>query len=423
MMSEWHPAAAILSSPQRRSQLILMLCLPGLPVTLASVCRNNGVDDALARQDIAEVAQEIQRYHRLAIAENAEGQLALSGTPLDQRLCLLHGLRRALRLSPDFVQGWFAQQLRQHLLSGLPDKALYDERNLGALIAHAAKTLTRQFSERDGQLMLLYLQYALVHRSPLQLTPAQQRWLAAKNEYTLALQIVACWQKRGWQATGESDAAQLALLFSQLHMPSAAALLGDHERQLHAAVEQLIANFEQLAGMRFHHPAGLSEKLYSHLAQALERGLFGIGIDGDLTEDIASHYPRLMRTTRAALAGVEQQYGLQFSSEELGLVAVIFGAWLMQDGALQEKQVLLLTGDNPQLEQQIERQLRELTLLPIAIRYLDVVDFQRSSAPKGIALVITPYATPLPLYSPPLIHAELPLGEHQQLSIRALLES
>lgn len=422
-MSEWHPAAAVLSSPQRRCQLTLMLCLPHPRVTLASVCRYGGVDDALARQDIAEVAEEIQRYHRLTVSTDDLGQLVLSGAPLDQRLCLLHGLRRALRLSPEFVHGWFAQQLRQHLQQGLPDKALYDEHNLQALIAHASKTLVRQFSPRDAQIMLLYLQYSLIHRCEPQLTPAQLGWLASRTEFQLAMQIVSCWQKRGWQASEESDAALLALLFSQLHIPTAAVRQSEHERRLHEAVEQLIIRFEQLAGMQFRHPAGLSEKLYAHLAQALERSLFGIGIDGELTADIASHYPRLVRTTRAALAALEQQYGLLFSPEELGLVAVIFGAWLMQDGALQEKQVLLLTGDDPQLEQQIERQLRELTLLPLTIKYLDVSEFQLTSAPKGTALVITPYATPLPLYSPPLIHAELPLGEHQQLSIRALLES
>lgn len=77
---------------------------------------------------------------------------------------------------------------------------------------------------------------------------------------------------------------------------------------------------------------------------------------------------------------------------------------------------------NPELERQIEQQLRELMLLPLNIKYQNVNDFQRDSAPPGITLIITPYATSLPLYSPPLIHAELPLGEHQQQSIRALLE-
>lgn len=87
----------------------------------------------------------------------------------------------------------------------------------------------------------------------------------------------------------------------------------------------------------------------------------------------------------------------------MGLIAIIFGVWLMQERSLQEKQVLLLTGHDRDLERQVEQQLRELTL---NIKYQDVADFQRHSAPKGIALVITPYATPLTVYSPLLIHAE-----------------
>jgi hypothetical protein len=42
----------------------------------------------------------------------------------------------------------------------------------------------------------------------------------------------------------------------------------------------------------------------------------------------------------------------------------------MQEYALQEKQILLLTRNNPQLEEHVEQQVRELTLLPLHIKYL-----------------------------------------------------
>ena len=185
----------------------------------------------------------------------------------------------------------------------------------------------------------------------------------------------------------------------------------------------MITRFQLLSGMRFSNEQGLCSQLYTHLAQALERSLFGVGIDNNLTEEVTRLYPKLLRTTKAAVSDFEQEYALTFSEEEMGLIAIIFGGWLMQENALQEKQVLLLTGKNPQLEQEVEQQVRELTLLPLNIKYLDVAEYQHHSAPKGIALVITPYATPLPLYSPPLIHAELPLQSHQQHRIRMLLES
>ena len=95
----------------------------------------------------------------------------------------------------------------------------------------------------------------------------------------------------------------------------------------------------------------------------------------------------------------------------------------MQENTLQEKQVLLLTDDDRLLEQEIEQQLREMTLLPLNISYQSTAAFQQQGAPKAVSLVISPYAITLPLYSPPLVHAELPISVHQQQRIRLLLES
>lgn len=107
----------------------------------------------------------------------------------------------------------------------------------------------------------------------------------------------------------------------------------------------------------------------------------------------------------------------------MSLVAVIFGAWLMQENDLHEKQVVLLTGDDKACEALIEQQLRELTLLPLNIRYLTLQTFQKEGAPREASLVITPYPTALPLFSPPLIHAVETLNAQQQEHIRAMLES
>lgn len=422
MMSTHSPEMSVLSSPQRRCHLLLMLCLPESFVTVESVCQLNGVDHAVTRQDIAEVAEEIQRYHHLAIEQDERGALRLRGTHLDQRLCLLHHLRRALRLSPAFIHNTFSAAIKQQLQTLPVDKALYDEHNLVALTQYCSLHLGREFSARDSQFLQIWLRYALAWHCQPDFTAQQLLWLEGRPEFSLAQAIARCWHKRGYQA-GINEVALLALLFSQLHIPQVQHILSAHERQLLQSVELLIQRFQALSGMVFSNDAGLSAQLYTHLAQALERTLFSIGIDHNLVEDIAQQYPRLLRTTREAIAALEQQYRVQFTDEEMGLIAIIFGAWLMQESALQEKQVLLLIGRDSELEQQVERQLRELTLLPLTIKYQDVADFQRHSAPKGIALVITPYATPLPLYSPPLIHAELPLGEHQQRSIRLLLES
>ncbi|MCX8956798.1 stationary phase inducible protein CsiE [Erwinia psidii] len=417
------PDPSAFSSPQRQSHLLLLLYLPQTTVTLASLSELNRVDQSVTRQDIAEVATEIQRYHRLVLNEDTRGNYRIDGAELDQRLCLLHWLRRALRVTPDFVQHHFAPAVKQQLNALGIGKALYDEHNLQALVHYCANQLSRDFSERDRQFLPLFMQHSLGRRAHIEFSNAQLYWLSARPEHQVALKVVRHWQKRCKVAPDDSEVMLFALVFSQLCTPVADNICHEHERRLLSAVRQMIADFQKLSAMRFSDEQGLCAQLYTHLSQAMERSLFAIGIDNGLTEEVVRLYPRLLRTARQTVADIEQLYKLHFTLEEVALIAIIFGAWLMQENALQEKQVLLLTGKDRQLEIDVEQQLRELTLLPLNIKYLDVEAYQRDSAPGGIALVISPYATSLPLYSPPLIHAELPLQSHHQERIRMLLES
>ncbi|TGD35090.1 stationary phase inducible protein CsiE, partial [Salmonella enterica subsp. enterica serovar Poona] len=120
---------------------------------------------------------------------------------------------------------------------------------------------------------------------------------------------------------------------------------------------------------------------------------------------------------------VEAQYASHYTEQETGLLALNFGSWLMQDNELHERQIVLLVDKNDALETHIEQQLRELTLLPLNIRRISLQAFQKEGCPRGVALIVTPYATPLPLFSPPLIHADRALTAHQQQQIRKILES
>lgn len=423
MMRDAPPSAPLFSGSQRRCHLLLALYLPDSAVTLDSLCQLNGVDRQLARQDIAEVGEEIQRYHQLDIHPLHDGSYQLKGAELDLRLCLLHWLRRALRQSPAFVEQQFAPAIRQWLKTRQIEKAVCDEKNLQALIQHCAGRLNRCFTERDRQLLQLFMQFSLCQQSYADFTPSQQQWLASKAERLAAEDVVIHWQKRCRTAPHPNEIDFYALLFSILHAPTIDNIRHENERQLMQSVRQLIERFQTLSGKQFGDEHGLSSQLYTHLAQALDRSHFSIGIDNTLTEEIIRLYPRLLRTTCRAMAPFEADYDVHFSPQESGLIAIIFGAWLMQESVMQEKQVLLLTGNNHQLEQEIEQQLRELTLLPLNINYQDMHEFQREGAPKEITLVISPYATPLPLFSPPLIHAELPLSETQQHRIQSLLEA
>ncbi|ELQ6106205.1 stationary phase inducible protein CsiE [Cronobacter turicensis] len=420
------PPPSVLSSPQRRCQALLMLYLPGQTITPEMLGRLNGVDGAIARQDIAETGDEIKRYHRLSIITQQDGSYRIEGTALDRRLCLLHWLRRALRLCPQFIQQHFTPALKNELRQHGIATALYDDTNLHALVNLCARRLNRQFEARDVQFLRLYLQYCLVQhhygQTP-EFTEPQQLWMRARAEFLAAQEIVRHWQRRVAQSPHVNEHCLLALLFMMLRTPDPLRDAHPEDHRLRHAVLSLIARFRELSGMAFSDEQGLADQLYTHLCQALDRSLFGIGIDNALPEEINRLYPRLMRTTRKAFDRFEEEYRVTFSDEEVGLVAVIFGAWLMQEADLHEKQVLLLTGNDAQLEAEIEQQLRELTLLPLNIKHLTLHTFQQEGAPKEVALIVTPYTTSLPLFSPPLIHATLPLGEQQQQRIREILEA
>lgn len=417
---------SVLSAPQRRCRVLLTLFQPGQIATTETFSALNGVDDEIAREDITETGLEIQRYHRLAITTGQNGRYRIEGAALNQRLCLLHWLRRGLRICPTFITQQFTPALKTELKRRGIARTLYDDTNLHALINLCSRRLQKPFECRDVQFLRLFLQYCLLqHHAGIApaFNPLQKQWVQSCAEYPLALEIGRHWQRRVMQNAPPDETLFMALLFSMIRIPDPIHDNHQQDRRLRLAVARLVLRFREMGQVRFSDEQGLNDQLYVHLAQALSRSLFAIGIDNTLPEEFSRLYPRLVRTTRDALAGFESEYGVRFSDEETGLVAVIFGAWLMQENDLHEKQIVLLTGNNGELEAHIEQQLRELTLLPLNIKHVPTQTFQKEGSPRGVALIVTPYATPLPLFSPPLIHADLSLTAHQQQQIRKILES
>lgn len=63
------------------------------------------------------------------------------------------------------------------------------------------------------------------------------------------------------------------------------------DQRLRRAIVRMIARFRAQTGMNFSDEQGLTDQLYIHLAQALDRSLFDIGIDNSLPEEIHRLYP------------------------------------------------------------------------------------------------------------------------------------
>ncbi|MFV8768283.1 stationary phase inducible protein CsiE, partial [Yersinia enterocolitica] len=104
-----------LSGQQRRCHMLLMLFMPASTVHLDTISQFNGVEQPTTRQDIAEVANEIQRFYHLQLSANADDSCLIQGNRLDKRLCLIHWLRRGVRYCPEFVEHYFAPRLYEAL--------------------------------------------------------------------------------------------------------------------------------------------------------------------------------------------------------------------------------------------------------------------------------------------------------------------
>lgn len=222
-------------------------------------------------------------------------------------------------------------------------KTFYDGRNLDALVRHCVNRLTRNFSNRDHQFLTLFMQHSLGRHVRTEFTAAQIAWLSSRPEQRVALEMVRHWQKRCEVVPDDSEVMLLALMFSQLHTPLSEHACHQHGYRLLSDIKQMVVHFQQLSALRFSDEQGLCAQLYTHLIQTPERSLCTIDIDNSLAEEMVRLYPRLLRTTRETVLYIEEGYNLCLLQQEIALIAIIFGALL---------------------EQEIEQQLRELTLLP-----------------------------------------------------------
>ncbi len=71
----------------------------------------------------------------------------------------------------------------------------------------------------------------------------------------------------------------LALLFMMLRTPDPVLDKHQQDQRLRRAIVRMVARFRSQTGMNFSDEQGLTDQLYIHLAQALDRSLFEIGID------------------------------------------------------------------------------------------------------------------------------------------------
>ncbi|EIH9429122.1 stationary phase inducible protein CsiE, partial [Escherichia fergusonii] len=213
---------SVLSAPQRRCHILLTLFQPGLVTTTETLSKLNGVDVEIVSKDLNETSREIAGYHQLTIKTAQNGGFRIEGTELNQRLCLLHWLRRGLRLCPAFINEQFTPALKNALKQCGIERTLYDDTNLRALINLCARRLNMQFGDRDMQFLQLFWQYCLLNHHAGQtpdFTPLQQQWMQSCAAWPFALELSRFLHRRAMRNVPREESLFIALLFTLLRVP------------------------------------------------------------------------------------------------------------------------------------------------------------------------------------------------------------
>ena len=236
-----------LSAQQRRCNLLLMLYAPLPAVQLEKVSQINGVDLKTTQQDVAQLSLDIQRLHQLEIVTSHDHHCRLQGGLLNQRLCLIQYLRRAIRSNPNFIHQHFTPLFTRHLAQTADfDSSRYD-RQFPTLITTISRQLHREFSSRDEQFLHIYLQYCLwqnLEIPQLQLSDSQQQWLRDKPEFSAASLIFSQLQKLFSKGIAECERDFFTLLLTLIKNHSYDSSGSREDQKLMHAIRELVASFQ-----------------------------------------------------------------------------------------------------------------------------------------------------------------------------------
>lgn len=424
MSEDRHPPPA-LSRSQRQSYLTLLLLIADQSLNAVQLQLPDMPALPETEEDLPLLTDILHNNYQLQLVTLPGEGYRLTGSELQKRICLFSHFRRLLRQAPSLAE-IIALKVEQRMQSRKIGLLAFDEGTLRQLIpAPLPSQMCNHLNASSALLLQLVLNYSFASAERVRFNTRQREWLGAKEWLPMAKNIASYCQHQGMSPTllPEDEVRFLTLLLTLLDTPSGNLQHGHLQTQLMAATGQLITRFGRLSSIDMSGHLSLQHRLYCHLSLAIERHYFSIGIDSSVSNELIDMYPGMFRLTSQALSAFEQQYQLTFSRQETMLIALLLVSGAMEVTGYEERQIIVLTNDNPELEQEVERILRESVLLPVTVHHQTLNSFRQYGAPRGVALVISPYIVQLPLFSPPLIHTELPITDHQQECIRKILSA
>lgn len=414
-----------LSGEERRCNILLRLSTARGDVFIQTFNAINKVSRNTTLEDLHRVGQEISRRDGVEVCFLKKSGYFIDGPTLKKRLCLLYFLQRGLKYKNHFLENAVARIL---------DENVHETHRTAAelsllvadLIQEAQRRLDRNFTDKDRRLLRYALLLSCVDIAAggeVSFDAQQRTYLRDVPEFDAGRRIRAMIEESLGREIGLDEDYFLALLLLSAKSHVLTPGTGREDRRLVEAIVQMVDIFQEVSGFTCHDLEGLVARLFSHLRPAIHRCLFSIHLDNVLRDDIAQKYPRLLETTRHAVVALEKEYGIRLSEDELGYIAILFGSRLTPEELRPERRVLLVTEGGISTTTLLERQLRELTILPLDLCSCSMSEFLAAACPTDVDVIVTTADLPIGSHHDvPSVKVRHILNTSEQYLVRGLIE-
>jgi mannitol operon transcriptional antiterminator len=220
--------------------------------------------------------------------------------------------------------------------------------------------------------------------------------LKQRNEYQLALRIASLIEAKMQVVIPQSELGYIVIHLMGAGSPDCRYSADDNVEEL---VEQMIGIVEQQVRMKLSTDYSLRESLTTHLSAALQRLRLGMAIRNPLLQQIKAEFPDVFNVTRKAALILQQKIGRPIPPEEVGYLAMHFGAAVIRkmDNEDVRHRVLVVCssgiGSAKMLGAQMERKISRIKVVDI-ISILQVEEWITNHS--DVDLIVTTIPLPIP---------------------------
>jgi len=415
-----------LRADERCDHILLFLACSHAPRFSLAISQLNNVSRNTTLHDLQRLKMYLQREHRLTLSVSKKNGYRITGNTLRIRLCVMQTLQHSLRYADTQAE----KRITGILLSQLAEQGVSADCAQQATeraMTLAGQHLRRAFTDKDRRLMFLMVLFCLLQmwqRKGVIFSVAQVTWLRGRVECEAAALLSATLADLPGCQAESNNTLFFCLLLSTSKSLNSRPGESREDRRLMACIYRLIADFQSLSGVYFVDISQLAARLFAHLGPALQRCLFHIHSENVLREEVVQRYPLIFRLCRQAMAAIEQEYQVVFSDDELSYIAISFAVWLDKRRETREQPVLLVTEGGLSSTAILENQLRNLTILPLAIEHYSVSQLEQQGIPDDIRLVVSTVTLAADNFpGVTVIRVQHMLNAHDKWQLRLLLES